>query len=93
MRQIAAASVHSRDQIAKRLKGAGVQLRSHNPAMRKSLNQVEILKLVKNMRNNGKTYRDIAIELEKINAKSKTGKKQWHPMMVKRILMFGERMG
>ena len=44
------------------------------------------MELMQNMRNKGKTYRDIAEELTKLKAKSKTGKVQWHPMMVKRAL-------
>jgi hypothetical protein len=44
------------------------------------------MELIKNMRGKGKTYRDIAEELSKLKAKSKTGKMQWHPMMIKRAI-------
>ncbi len=86
LRQITATSVHSRGRITERLKEAGVTLRPHNPARRKPLSQVDINDLMQNMRGKGKTYRDIAEELTKLKAKSKTGKMQWHPMMVKRQL-------
>lgn len=86
LRQITATSIHSRDRITERLKEAGVQLRPHNPAKRKTLSQAEIIELMRNMRDKGKTYRDIAEELTKLKAKSKNGKMQWHPMMVKRLL-------
>ena len=38
---------------------------------------------MQSMRDKGKTYRDIAEELTRMRAKSKLGKMQWHPMMVK----------
>ncbi len=86
LRQITATSVHSRDRITECLKGAGVQLRAHNPARRKALGQAEIMELMRNMRGKGKTYRDIAKELTRMKAKSKLSKTQWHPMMVKRAM-------
>jgi hypothetical protein len=86
LRQITAISVHSRDHITDRLKKAGVRLRPHNPARRKALNEDQIIELMQNMRCKGKTYRGIAEELTKLMAKSKTGKTQWHPMMVKRVV-------
>ncbi len=39
------------------------------------------------MRSKGKTYREIAEELTRLKVKSKTGKMQWHQMMVQRALM------
>jgi hypothetical protein len=86
LRQIAALSVHSRDRITERLKEAGVKLRPHNPAQKQAFSEGQINELMHHMRKNGKTYREIAKELTGIKAKSKTGKTQWHPMMVKRML-------
>jgi hypothetical protein len=45
-----------------------------------------MIELMQNMKCKGKTYRSIAEELTKFKAKSKTGKTQWHPMMVKRVV-------
>ena len=76
LRQITATSVHSRERITERLKEAGVQLRPHNHAKRKTLGEAQIMELMQNMRSKGTTYREIAEELTKLKAKSKTGKKK-----------------
>jgi len=47
---------------------------------------MEIMELMQNMRSKGKTYREIADELKRIKAKTKTGKASWHPMMVQRAV-------
>ena len=80
------ASVHSRDGITERLKEAGVQIRPHNPARKQAFNEAQVNELMHHMRKKGKTYREIAEELTRIKAKSKTGQTKWHPMMVKRML-------
>jgi hypothetical protein len=87
LRQITATSVHSRDRISERLNEAGVQLRPHNPARRRALNLAESMELMQNMRSKGKTYREIAEELINQKVRSKLGKTQWHPMMVKRLIL------
>lgn len=86
LRQITALSVHSRDRITERLKEAGVKLRPHNPARKQAFSEAHINELMRYMRKKGKTYREIAEQLTRIKAKSKTGKTQWHPMMVKRMI-------
>jgi predicted HTH domain antitoxin len=86
LRQITALSVHSRDRITERLKEAGVKLRPHNPARKRAFSEAQINELMHHMRKKGKTYREIAEELSRIKAKSKTGQTKWHPMMVKRML-------
>jgi hypothetical protein len=88
LRQITALSVHSRDRITERFKEAGVKLRPHNPARKQAFSEAQINELMHHMRKKGKTYREIAKELTGIKAKSMTGKTQWHPMMVKRMLGF-----
>jgi predicted HTH domain antitoxin len=86
LRQITTLSVHSRDRIAKRLKEAGVKLRPHNPARKEAFSEAQINGLARCLKKKGKTYRKIAKELTRIKAKSKMGKTQWHPMMVKSML-------
>lgn len=86
LRQITTLSVHSRDRIAKRLKEAGVKLRPHNPARKEAFSEAQINELMRYPKKKGKTYRKFAKELTRIKAKSKMGKTQWHPMMVKSML-------
>jgi hypothetical protein len=80
-------SVHSRDRITERLKEAGLQLRPHNPAIRRALSHNEVVQLIQKMRGKGKPYRHIAKELMKLKIETKAGKTQWHPMMVKRLVL------
>lgn len=63
-----------------------MKFRPHNPARKQTFNEAQINELMHHMRKKGKTYRELAEELTRIKAKSKTGKTQWHPMMVKRML-------
>lgn len=88
LRQITALSVHTCDLITECLKEAGVKLRPHNPERKQAFSEAQINELMHHMRRKGKTYREIAKELTRIKAKSITGKTQWHPMMVKRMLGF-----
>lgn len=81
LRQITATSVHFCDRITERLKEAEVKLRPHNPAFTKA----QINELMSHMGKKRMTYREIAEELRRIKAKSRTAKTQWHPMMVKRV--------
>jgi hypothetical protein len=46
--------------------------------------------MVKTLRKQGHTYRQIALEMTSIKIRSKSGKVKWHPMMVKRLLESGD---
>lgn len=89
LRQITALSVHSRDRITERLKGAGVEIRTNQRSGSvkvKSYDEVYIGQMVKSLRDKGLTYRQIAQKMTSIKVRSKNGKLKWHPMMVKREL-------
>jgi hypothetical protein len=45
-----------------------------------------IIEVIKDFRDDGLTFRQIAQRMAALNIPSKNGKKKWHPMMVKRII-------
>ncbi len=89
LRQITALSVHSRDRITERLKEAGVEIRGNQRSGSikiKPYDEVYIVQMVKTLRDQGQTYRQIAQKMTAIKVRSKSGKLKWHPMMVRRAV-------
>jgi hypothetical protein len=89
LRQITATSVHSRDRITERLKGAGVEIRSNQRVGSikvKPYDEAYVGQMVKSLRDQGQTYRQIAQKMTSIKVRSKNGKLKWHPMMVMRAV-------
>ena len=48
--------------------------------------------MIQDFRAEGLTLREIAIRLTSLRIPSKNGKHKWHPMMVKRVVDFSDRI-
>lgn len=56
-----------------------------NKGLEESESEKRVILLIKELKDEGLTYREIAKRMMAFKIPSKNGKKNWHPMMVKRI--------
>jgi len=60
--------------------------RKKNGAVVPHLGEQQVVGAIKDLRNEGMTFRQIAQRMTVLRIPSKNGKMRWHPMMVKRVL-------